>query len=90
MANKHVNAIVIGTGAGGGIVAKELSEAGLTVVLFERGRYQGFHDHKNYELMLGNAFGPDDERYRRVVKTRMGPPELCSPVKVLTTMLLQR
>ena len=35
--NKHVNAIVIGAGAGGGVVAKELSVAGLTVVLFERG-----------------------------------------------------
>ena len=30
MAPKNVNAVVIGAGAGGGIVAKELAEAGLT------------------------------------------------------------
>ncbi len=35
MANKHVNAVVIGAGAGGGVVAKELATGGLTVVLFD-------------------------------------------------------
>jgi choline dehydrogenase-like flavoprotein len=85
MANKHVNAIVVGSGAGGGIVAKELSEAGLTVVLFERGKAQGFQDHKNDELIsqrttvLGNAFGPDDERYRRVVKGQDGSTRIVLP-----------
>jgi len=34
---KHVNAIVIGAGAGGGIVAKQVATAGLSVVLLERG-----------------------------------------------------
>ena len=29
MALKHVNVVVVGAGAGGGIAAKELSEAGL-------------------------------------------------------------
>ncbi len=37
MPDGHVNAIVVGAGAGGGIVAKELSEAGLSVLLIERG-----------------------------------------------------
>jgi len=37
MAKRHVNAIVLGSGAGGGVVAKELNIAGLSVVLFERG-----------------------------------------------------
>jgi choline dehydrogenase-like flavoprotein len=74
MALPHVNAVVIGAGAGGGIVAKELATAGLTVVLFERGRWQTFDDHDHDELIsqrstpLGNAFGPDDERHVRVVK----------------------
>jgi choline dehydrogenase-like flavoprotein len=36
MKNRHVNAIIIGAGAGGGVVAKELSTAGMSVVLFER------------------------------------------------------
>ena len=39
MSLKHVNAVVVGGGAGGGIVAKELAEAGLSVVLLERGKW---------------------------------------------------
>jgi choline dehydrogenase-like flavoprotein len=74
MALRHVNAVVIGAGAGGGVVAKELSEAGLSVVLLERGGWHSYADIDNDELrsqrtpVLGNAYGPDDERYRRVVK----------------------
>lgn len=74
MKNKHVNAIVVGAGAGGGIVAKELATAGLSVVLFERGGWASYDDHDDDELIsqrttvLANAFGPDKERYRRVVE----------------------
>jgi choline dehydrogenase-like flavoprotein len=74
MASPHVNAVVVGAGAGGGIVAKELAAAGLSVVLFERGRWQTFDDHDHDELIsqrttvLGNAFGPDDDGNPRVVK----------------------
>ena len=74
MPSTHVNAIVVGAGAGGGIVAKELATAGLSVVLFERGRWQSFDDHDHDELIsqrvtvLGNAFGPDDEGHPRRVK----------------------
>ena len=39
MALPHVNAVIVGAGAGGGIVAKELAEAGLSVVLLERGQW---------------------------------------------------
>ena len=73
MSLKHVNAIVVGAGAGGGVVAKELGEAGLSVVLLERGGWPSFEEHDHDELIsqrvtvLGNAFGPDNERYRRVV-----------------------
>ncbi len=35
----RVNAVVVGAGAGGGIVAKELAVAGLSVVLLERGKW---------------------------------------------------
>nr|NIM47686.1 NAD(P)-binding protein [Gemmatimonadales bacterium] len=64
MALRHVNAVVIGAGAGGGIVAKELSEAGLSVVLLERGRSHSYADIDGDELRsqrtpaLGNAYGP--------------------------------
>ena len=73
MSNKHVNAVIVGAGAGGGVVAKELSEAGMSVVLFERGGWANFDVHNIDELIsqrttsLGNAYGPDDERYRRVI-----------------------
>ena len=73
MSNRHVNAVIVGAGAGGGVAAKELSEAGLSVVLLERGDWASYDVHNNDELLsqrttvLGNAFGPDDERYRRVV-----------------------
>ncbi|HRY50630.1 MAG TPA: GMC family oxidoreductase [Candidatus Paceibacterota bacterium] len=78
MALKPVHAVVVGAGAGGGVVAKELSEAGLTVVLLERGGWPGFEQHGHDELIsqrttiLGNAFGPDDERHRRVVSAGPG------------------
>jgi choline dehydrogenase-like flavoprotein len=85
MKNNHVNAVVVGAGAGGGVVAKELSAAGLSVVLFERGGWVSFEDHDNDELLsqrttvLGNAFGPDDDRYRRVVVGDDGSTEIVYP-----------
>jgi choline dehydrogenase-like flavoprotein len=85
MAPRHVNAVVVGAGAGGGVVAKELATAGLTTVLLERGRWQTFHDHTDDELrsqrttVLGNAFGPDDQRYRRVVVSADGSTRVVLP-----------
>ena len=77
MALKHVNAVVVGAGAGGGIAAKELSEAGLSVVLLERGDWVGFGKDNHDELInqrvsaLATGFGPD-ERQPRVVETDKG------------------
>jgi len=73
MALPHRNAVVIGAGAGGGIVAKELAEAGISVVLLERGKWYTAFDCRKDDLRnqrnptLGNAFGPDEERNPRVV-----------------------
>jgi choline dehydrogenase-like flavoprotein len=75
MALSRVNAVIVGSGPGGGTVAKELSEAGLSVVLLERGKWHTFEDHGHDELwsqrtsVLGCPFGPDNERNRRVVKS---------------------
>ncbi|HTU01887.1 MAG TPA: GMC family oxidoreductase, partial [Candidatus Sulfotelmatobacter sp.] len=69
-----VDAVVVGAGAAGGVVAQELSRAGLSVVLMERGRLQKFPETGHDELfsqrvtVLGNAFGPDDLHYVRLVK----------------------
>ena len=73
MALRHVNAVVVGAGAGGGVVAKELATAGLSVVLLERGKWYTAADCRKDDLRnqrttaLGNAFGPDDERNPRVL-----------------------
>lgn len=85
MALRRVNAVVVGAGAGGGVVAKELSEAGLSVVLLERGGWPSFDDHDHDELIsqrttvLGNAFGPDNDRYSRVVVGRDGTARVVLP-----------
>lgn len=74
MKNRHVDVVIVGAGAGGGVVAKELAVAGLSVVLLERGPWANFEGHDHDEItsqrtpMLGNAFGPDDLRHRRVVR----------------------
>ena len=74
----RVNAVVIGSGAAGGIVAKELACAGLSVVVMERGKWYTPHDCRKDDLrnqrttLLGNAFGPDDEGNPRVVVDARG------------------
>jgi choline dehydrogenase-like flavoprotein len=85
MALKHVNAVVVGAGAGGGIAAKELSEAGLQVVLLERGKWAGPRDDRKDDLrnqrlcVLGNPFGPDDARNPRVFVDSQGHEEIVFP-----------
>ena len=70
---KHVNAVIVGAGAGGGVVAKELAEAGLSVVLLERGKWYSAFDCRKDDLrnqrtsVLGNNSGPDDERNPRII-----------------------
>lgn len=84
MALKHVNAVIVGAGAGGGVVAKELSTAGLSVVLLERGKWYTAADCRKDDLrnqrttVLGNAFGPDDERYPRVLVDEQGRERVLS------------
>jgi choline dehydrogenase-like flavoprotein len=73
-----VDVVVVGAGAGGGIVAEQLALAGYRVALLERGRQQKFSETGHDELrsqrttVLGNAFGPDDEHYVREVARGAG------------------
>ena len=72
------DAIVVGAGAGGGIVAKELATGGLHVLLIERGKWYTPFDCRKDDLrnqrtcVLGNPFGPDDERFPRVTVDAQG------------------
>ena len=85
MDKNHVNAIVVGAGAGGGVVAKELAVGGLSVILFERGEWPVYDKHINDELIsqrvqvLGNSFGPDWEKNPRVFIDREGNRTTITP-----------
>ncbi len=81
----RANAVIVGAGAAGGIVAKELSTAGLSVVLFERGPWYTPADCRKDDLrnqrttVLGNAFGPEDRGFPRVVVDAGGVARIVRP-----------
>ena len=85
MALKRVHAVIIGAGAGGGVVAKELATAGLSVVLLERGKWHSAADCRKDDLfnqrtqVLGAKFGPDDERNPRVLVDEHGQESVVVP-----------
>lgn len=85
MALRHVNAVVVGSGAGGGIVAKELAVTGMDVVLLERGRWVRPSETRKDDLrnqrtsVLGAAFGPDDARNPRVFVDENGRERIVYP-----------
>jgi choline dehydrogenase-like flavoprotein len=78
MALKQVDAVIVGAGGGGGVVAQELARAGWKVVLLERGRSQKFEETGHLELrsqrttVLGNAFGPEDHQMFRMIERGEG------------------
>lgn len=85
MANTHVNAIVVGAGAGGGVIAKELAVSGLSVIVFERGGWPNYDKNVNDELIsqriqvLGSAFGPDGKKNPRVNIAKDGTRSIVTP-----------
>src|SRR5689334_6635107 len=78
MAKSKVNAVIVGAGAGGGVVAKELATNGWSVVLLERGKWHTAADcrkddlHNQRTTALGTAFGPDEDRNPRVLVDEAG------------------
>ena len=85
MSLKHVNAVVVGAGAGGGVAAKQLAEGGLSVVLLERGHWTTNWDCRKDDLrnqrtsVLGEPFGPDEERNPRVIVATDGQASVVQP-----------
>lgn len=76
---RHYDAIVVGAGAGGGVIASELALGGKSVLLIERGRWLdyahgGHRDHlRNHRNPLyGHNTGPDADDGPRVHVTPDG------------------
>lgn len=87
MKTNRKTAIVIGAGAGGGVIAKELATHGSYVTLFERGGWPDYDKHINDELIsqrvedLGSAFGPDGKKNPRVLIWENGSKQVVTPQK---------
>jgi choline dehydrogenase-like flavoprotein len=85
MARPKVDAVIVGAGAAGPIVAKELAVAGYHVVLLERGKFYTAWDCRKDDLrnqrtsLLGNAFGPDDDGNPRVIVGLDGKARVIAP-----------
>ena len=82
---KDFDAVIVGSGAGGGIVACVLAEAGKHVLVLERGRALSFadvgRDHlRNQRLSIyGHNAGPDLDGNPRVFVDPLGKSRIVKP-----------
>jgi choline dehydrogenase-like flavoprotein len=67
-----VDFVIVGSGSAGGILAKELSAAGFTIVVLEQGRYRKTEEFGHDELavafnheFVGGPYGGDPQTFRR-------------------------
>jgi choline dehydrogenase-like flavoprotein len=72
------DAVIIGAGAAGGVVAKELCSAGLRVVLLERGPQLKIGDFRLHDELATRSPGPPNPDYRPADK--MHPREFRNQV----------
>ncbi len=77
MSLERADAVIVGAGAGGGVVAKELALAGLKVVLLERGPLLKAEDYRLHDEQIaqpsGHLFPPScgpDNRHPREFRLR--------------------
>ena len=86
MSETKYDAIIVGAGAGGGVAAGLLAEAGKTVLLLERGRWLSFEqvgrDHlRNQRLSrYGVNVGPDLAGNPRVTVSQTGEVAVVDPI----------
>ena len=79
------DAIIVGAGAGGGVAAGVLAEAGKRVLLLERGGRLSFeddpHDHLRNQRFsrYGHNAGPDIEGNPRVTVDAQGQAQVIQP-----------
>jgi choline dehydrogenase-like flavoprotein len=83
----NADVVIVGSGAGGGVIAKELGEAGLEVIVLEVGkRYDPYYDYPthaiDFEIRAGNVFAPKDWR-RDLYTSGTSMPYLYNRVKGL-------
>jgi choline dehydrogenase-like flavoprotein len=76
--NNRADVIVIGSGAGGGVIAKELGEAGLEVIVLEAGkRYDPYNDYPthatDFEVRAADVLLAKDARRDRYTTPRAKP-----------------
>src|SRR5213593_417988 len=75
---KSPDVIVIGSGAGGGVIAKELGEAGLEVIVLEAGkRFRPYDDYPthgtDFEVRAADVLLANDARRDRYTTPRAKP-----------------
>src|SRR5437868_5012706 len=81
---QRVNAVVVGSGAAGGIVAKELAQAGLTVVVLEKGRQFSPNAAAHDELSGSGSIPGNITKLENLVKNpRSFRPDASTPARVM-------
>jgi len=78
-----VDFLVIGTGAAGGVMAKELSTAGFRVVALEQGPYLGVKDYTHDEIKYTYQPGLTNDPKVQPITYRQNESEQAKPLKAI-------
>jgi choline dehydrogenase-like flavoprotein len=78
-----VDFLVIGAGAAGGVVAKELSTAGFSVVVLEQGPYLTEKDYRHDEIRYTYQAGLTNDTKIQPITYRKNESEQAKPVKAI-------